>query len=54
LHDAAARLADAGRVNLTRLAHELGYSDQAHFTRDFKAVVGRSPTDYHRSATKPR
>ncbi|HEV7441200.1 MAG TPA: helix-turn-helix domain-containing protein [Steroidobacteraceae bacterium] len=53
LHDAAARLADAGHVNLTRLAHELGYSDQAHFTRDFKAVVGRSPSDYHRSARKP-
>jgi AraC-like DNA-binding protein len=53
LHDAAARLANAGHVNLTRLAHELGYSDQAHFTRDFKAVVGRSPSDYHRSAARP-
>jgi AraC-like DNA-binding protein len=53
LHDAAARLADAGHVNLTQLAHELGYSDQAHFTRDFKAVVGRSPSDYHRSAANP-
>jgi len=37
-----------------RLAHKLGYSDQAHFTRDFKAVVGRSPSDYHRSAAKSR
>jgi AraC-like DNA-binding protein len=53
LHDAAARLADTGHVNLTRLAHELGYSDQAHFTRDFKAVVGRSPSDYRRAAAKP-
>ena len=50
LHDAAARLANAEEVNLTRLAAELGYSDQAHFTRDFKALVGRSPSDYRRSA----
>ena len=51
LHDAASRLAKAEDVNLTHLAQELGYSDQAHFTRDFKAIVGRSPSDYRRSAT---
>jgi AraC-like DNA-binding protein len=51
LHDAAARLANAEDVNLTHLAAELGYSDQAHFTRDFKALVGRSPSDYRRSAS---
>jgi AraC-like DNA-binding protein len=51
LHDAASRLANEEPVNLTHLAQELGYSDQAHFTRDFKAVVGRSPSDYRRSAS---
>ncbi|HEY0341618.1 MAG TPA: helix-turn-helix domain-containing protein, partial [Steroidobacteraceae bacterium] len=51
LHDAASRLAKAEDVNLTHLAQELGYSDQAHFTRDFKAIVGRSPSDYRRGAT---
>jgi AraC-like DNA-binding protein len=50
LHDAASRLANAEDVNLTYLAQDLGYSDQAHFTRDFKAIVGRSPSDYRRSA----
>jgi AraC-like DNA-binding protein len=50
LHDAASRLAKAEALNLTHLAHELGYSDQAHFTRDFKAIVGRAPSDYRRSA----
>jgi AraC-like DNA-binding protein len=50
LHDAASRLANAEDVNLTYLAQELGYADQAHFTRDFKAIVGRSPSDYRRSA----
>ncbi len=50
LHDAASRLANAENVNLTHLAQELGYADQAHFTRDFKALVGRAPSDYRRSA----
>ena len=50
LHDAASRLAKDEDVNLTHLAQDLGYSDQAHFTRDFKALVGRSPSDYRRSA----
>ena len=53
LHDAAARLANAEEVNLTYLAADLGYSDQAHFARDFKALVGRSPSDYRRSAAGP-
>ena len=51
LHDAASRLANAEDVNLTYLAQELGYADQAHFARDFKAMVGRSPSDYRRSAS---
>jgi len=27
----------------TRLAHDLGYADQAHFTREFRAFAERSP-----------
>ena len=53
LHDAASRLAKDEDVNLTHLAQDLGYADQAHFTRDFKAIVGRSPSDYRRSASSP-
>jgi len=30
------------------LALELGYSDQAHFVRDFKAIVGVTPAVYAR------
>lgn len=50
LHEAAFRLSRGEVVDLTRFAQLLGYFDQAHFTRDFKAVVGRSPTEYERSA----
>jgi len=42
LLEAAERLA-AGETDGARVAHELGYFDQAHFIRDFKAIVGRSP-----------
>jgi AraC-like DNA-binding protein len=43
LHEAAARLAEPEPPTLAALAAELGYHDQAHFARDFKAIVGRSP-----------
>jgi AraC-like DNA-binding protein len=33
-------------VDRARLAAELGYADQAQFTRDFTAMVGESPTRY--------
>lgn len=29
--------------SLTRLAHDLGYADQAHFSREFRAFAERSP-----------
>jgi AraC-like DNA-binding protein len=49
LHEAAERIA-AGRVaDFADLALELGYADQAHFNRDFKKLVGRSPAEYARS-----
>ncbi len=46
MHEAAARLAGAEAPELAALAIELGYYDQAHFARDFKAIVGCSPGDY--------
>ncbi|WP_205472263.1 AraC family transcriptional regulator [Nocardioides sp. SYSU D00038] len=46
LHDAVDRI-DTGRyVDLAGLAVELGWFDQAHFTRDFTALVGQSPAAY--------
>ena len=46
LHEAAEQLAANGSIAQSTLALELGYSDQAHFVRDFKAVVGMSPASY--------
>jgi hypothetical protein len=33
------------RVPWARLAADLGYVDQAHFIRDFKAITGRAPSE---------
>jgi AraC-like DNA-binding protein len=33
-------------ANLTDLAYEFGYTDQAHFINDFKAFTGRTPGEY--------
>lgn len=46
LHDAVDRI-DTGRYDdFALLAVELGWFDQAHFTRDFTAYVGQSPASY--------
>ena len=46
VHEAAARVAAGEVIEWTSLAHELGYFDQAHFIREFKAQVGRTPGEY--------
>jgi AraC-like DNA-binding protein len=53
LHEAAARAAGGSRLDLVRLAAELGYSDQAHLTRDFTALVGSPPARYARAQVSP-
>jgi AraC-like DNA-binding protein len=49
LHEAAARAADGTGLDLVRLAADLGYSDQAHLTRDFTSIVGLPPARYARA-----
>jgi AraC-like DNA-binding protein len=46
LQEAAEQLAAGERRDWTDLALDLGYFDHAHFIRDFRAVVGRSPAEY--------
>lgn len=46
LQDAAERLRANRDVDLSTLASELGYADHAHLTRDFRVVLGMTPTAY--------
>jgi AraC-like DNA-binding protein len=43
LLEAASQLASGNPCNHAHLALALGYADQSHFTRDFRAVIGTSP-----------
>ncbi len=50
LHEAAEQLQADGRISQAEIAINLGYSDQSHFIRDFKAIVGKSPAEYAKKA----
>ncbi len=51
MHDAVTRLDEGYVGSLVDLAAEHGWYDQAHFTRDFRRLVGQSPAAY---AVRPR
>jgi AraC-like DNA-binding protein len=46
LHEATEQMALGEIVDWSRLAVDLGYFDQAHFIKDFKAIVGLTPAEY--------
>lgn len=46
LHEAAEQIASGQIPGWSTLAADLGYYDQAHFIKDFKTIVGKSPEDY--------
>jgi AraC-like DNA-binding protein len=46
VQEAADRVAREEHVDWARTALELGYHDQAHFIRDFRAQVGFTPAAY--------
>ncbi len=53
LHEAAEQLAAQPGTDWAQLAADLGYFDQAHFIKDFKAVVGATPAEYARDIAAP-
>jgi AraC-like DNA-binding protein len=46
LHEVTERMKQGASIDWAGLAADLGYADQAHFTRDFTAMFGESPTRY--------
>ena len=48
VQEAAERIAHGTHVDWSELAQELGYHDQSHFIRDFRAQVGATPAAYAR------
>jgi AraC-like DNA-binding protein len=54
LQIAADEAAKGQVVDWPRLANDLGYADQAHFIRDFRAILGTTPSEFARRAAPPR
>ena len=49
LQEAALRIERGDDASLAGLAAELGYADQAHFSRDFKRLTGKNPRAFAKS-----
>jgi len=47
--DAARRMIREGRLNITQIASQLGFSSVHYFSRRFKSLTGMSPSEYAKS-----
>lgn len=54
VEEAQRRLSNDPGLSIGDLALELGFADQSHFTRVFRAQTGASPGTYRRSHSVPR
>ena len=52
LLDAAESVREGTPVSWAEVAAGLGYADQAHLTRDFRAAIGQTPAAY--ASAQPR
>ncbi|OZB94166.1 helix-turn-helix domain-containing protein [Paenibacillus sp. XY044] len=46
LHEAVEKMTNRDIPDWSKLALDLGYYDQAHFIKDFKSIIGKSPEEY--------
>ena len=46
LHEVTEQMAGGSKIDWAGLAADLGYADQAHFTRDFTRMFGETPSKY--------
>ncbi|MFE0558488.1 DUF6597 domain-containing transcriptional factor [Paenibacillus sp. NPDC058910] len=46
LHEAVEKMNHGDIPDWSKLALDLGYYDQAHFIKDFKSIIGKSPEEY--------
>jgi AraC-like DNA-binding protein len=53
IQEAAQRVVAGDAVDWAALAAALGYFDQAHFASDFKAQIGKTPSEYAAFARAP-
>lgn len=53
LQEAALRLREEPGTDLAAVAADLGYADHAHLSRDFRDVLGFTPSSYHADARNP-
>ena len=53
MHEAVAQLQAGAAPDLAQLALSLGYYDQAHFIKEFTALVGKPPGEYLRQLLPP-
>jgi AraC-like DNA-binding protein len=46
LHEVTEQMAKGSKIDWASLAADLGYADQAHFSRDFSRMFGETPSRY--------
>lgn len=50
--DFARRQMETSGLTLSEIAIAAGFADQSHFTKTFKRMVGKSPSEYRHGAAK--
>jgi AraC-like DNA-binding protein len=52
IHEVIEKLHSKAKPDWISIAYDFGYADQAHFNRDFKKIIGKTPSSYIQSLKK--